>query len=69
MYETSYMPGIVPRNLHKSTNLILLIILEFDRVSPPYRWRNGNLGRLRFTWDPRGRERQSGSTGSRRLPR
>lgn len=28
------MPGIVPRNLHKSTNCILIIILELGGVSP-----------------------------------
>lgn len=54
------MPGIVPRNLHKSMNFILIVILEFGGVSPSYRCGNRNMERLRFTWGPRGRERRSG---------
>lgn len=36
-----------PRNLCVLANVIFIIILEVGGISPPYRWRNGNMERLR----------------------
>lgn len=36
-----------PRNLCVLTNVIFIIILEVGGISPPYRWRNRNMERLR----------------------